>query len=87
MKPLLHKPHMTPRQIYILGRLFIENAALSNGRLIEEMKVDEAVMTNNTKALAKKGYIIKARSAQNDRKVLLSITDLGTTLIREMGVL
>ncbi len=78
-KPHLEKLDLTYTQ-YIVMMVLWEHDSLSVKKLGEYLYLDSGTLTPVLKALEKKGYVSRSRSNQDERVLIVSITDKGKNL-------
>lgn len=81
-KPLLHAFKLTYPQYLVLLVLW-EKDALTVNALGERLFSDSGTLTPLLKRLEKLGFVQRQRSAQDERKVIVSLTNAGKQLQRD----
>lgn len=66
----------------ILYKLF-ERGRLCQMKLQHELKIDQAAITRHLKILEEKGLVTRNRNEENNREVLVQITDAGNDILKE----
>ncbi|EPY03839.1 transcription regulator [Paenibacillus alvei TS-15] len=69
----------------ILHKL-LEMGLLSQIGLQQEMKIDQAAITRHLKILEGKGFVTRNRNEQNNREVIVQITEAGKDILRNCDV-
>lgn len=77
--PHLKKLGLTYTQ-YIAMMVLWENDGIPVGELGEKLRLDSGTLTPLLKKLEKAGYITRSRSSEDERIVLISLTDEGRGL-------
>ncbi|MGU3653375.1 MarR family winged helix-turn-helix transcriptional regulator [Mycolicibacterium sp. A43C] len=83
-KPLLDKVGITYTQYLVIVALWEEDHQTVSG-LGEKLFLESNTLTPILKRLEGAGYLVRERSADDERQVLVSLTDAGRAL-REHGV-
>ena len=83
-KPLLDKVGITYTQYLVIVALWEEDHQTVSG-LGEKLFLESNTLTPILKRLEGAGYLVRERSADDERQVLVSLTDAGRAL-REQGV-
>ena len=78
-KPFLDEIDLTYTQ-YIAMMVLWENDGMSAKELAKKLFLDSGTLTPVLKKLEKKGYISRGRSEEDERTLLLEITDKGNEL-------
>lgn len=63
-----------------------EKGRLSQIGLQQEMKIDQAAITRHLKILQGKGFVTRNRNEQNNREVIVQITEAGKDILRNCDV-
>jgi DNA-binding MarR family transcriptional regulator len=82
----MKEPSLTIEQACILGHLYSSSAAMDFGDLAKIVGVPDSNMTRQLNYLGSNKLIQKARSAADDRKVLVTITETGCKRLHDMGI-
>ncbi|MGG4191995.1 MarR family winged helix-turn-helix transcriptional regulator [Paenibacillus sp. UNC217MF] len=64
----------------------LEMGLLSQIGLQQEMKIDQAAITRHLKILEGKGFVTRNRNEQNNREVIVQITEAGKDILRNCDV-
>lgn len=64
----------------------LEMGLLSQIGLQQEMKIDQAAITRHLKILEGKGFVSRNRNEQNNREVIVQITEAGKDILRNCDV-
>lgn len=64
----------------------LEMGSLSQIGLQQEMKIDQAAITRHLKILEGKGFVTRNRNEQNNREVIVQITEAGKDILRNCDV-
>lgn len=78
-KPFLDEIDLTYTQ-YIAMMVMWENESISVKELGDRLYLDSGTLTPVLKSLEKKGYVSRNRSKEDERVLIVSITDLGLKL-------
>lgn len=78
-KPFLEKLDLTYTQ-YIVMMVLWENRQTNVKELGEKLYLDSGTLTPLLKKLEAKGYLTRNRSAQDERNLLVTVTDRGMAL-------
>jgi DNA-binding MarR family transcriptional regulator len=80
---LIHA-NLTPSQIKVLNILGVANGPKRMSEIAKELGITQASLTETAKKLAKQGYINRARKADDDRVVNVTLTPQGEDLAVEI---
>lgn len=78
-RPLLDKLDLTYTQ-YIAMMVFWENKAVSVKELGQKLFLDSGTLSPMLKSLEKKGYVRRCRSSEDERVLMVEITEEGKAL-------
>ena len=83
----LYEPYFKPLGItytqYIVFLVLWEKQSVSVGELSKRLYLDSGTLTPLLKKLEKEGYVERKRSEQDERMVIVSLTEKGQTLKQE----
>jgi DNA-binding MarR family transcriptional regulator len=82
----MNEPRLAIEDLCILGHLYSMSAAIDFGDLSRLVGGAPSFMSRRTDMLTSLKLIQKARSAKDDRKVLLTITEQGCKRLRDLGI-
>ncbi len=78
----LHEEQISHQAVRILQ--LIEKTNLNNvGHIAEYLKISHNTASEHVKKLVNRGYLIKSRSTQDERKVILQLTKLGEEVLKK----
>lgn len=66
---------------YEMLHTLFERAQLSQIELQQTLKIDQAAITRHLKILEEKNFVVRNRNKQNNREVIVEITDAGISIL------
>ncbi|MBD7945651.1 MULTISPECIES: MarR family winged helix-turn-helix transcriptional regulator [Psychrobacillus] len=66
---------------YEMLHTLFERAQLSQIELQQTLKIDQAAITRHLKILEEKNFVVRNRNKQNNREVIVEITDAGISTL------
>ncbi|TCT02638.1 MarR family winged helix-turn-helix transcriptional regulator [Aquabacter spiritensis] len=85
-KPLLDELGLTYPQYLVLNVLWREDA-LTVGGIAEKLALESSTLTPLLKRLEAAGFVRRTRNPDNERQVVVALTDLGRALKKRAGCL
>lgn len=85
-KPLLDELGLTYPQYLVLNVLWAEDAQ-SVGAIAEKLALESSTLTPLLKRLETSGLVQRTRNPENERQVVVSLTDAGRAMRRQGGCL
>jgi DNA-binding MarR family transcriptional regulator len=85
-KPLLDELGMTYPQYLVLNVLWREDAQ-PVGRIAEQLALESSTLTPLLKRLEAAGFVRRTRNPENERQVVVSLTDAGRAIRSRAGCL
>ena len=85
-KPLLDRMGLTYPQYLVLNLLWREDQQMV-GRLAEQLALEPSTLTPLLKRLEAAGIVRRVRNPQDERQVIVALTEKGATLEREAACL
>jgi DNA-binding MarR family transcriptional regulator len=82
----MNEPALAVEDLCILAHLYSMSAAIDFGDLSRLIGGTPSFMSRRTDMLTNLKLTQKARSAKDDRKVLMTITEAGCKRLRDLGV-
>jgi MarR family transcriptional regulator, organic hydroperoxide resistance regulator len=78
-KPMLDRLDITYPQYLVLSTLW-EGGAMSVGSIAERLALESSTVTPLVKRLEQSGFVARQRNPDDERQVVVSLTDKGTAL-------
>ncbi len=83
----LYTPFLKPLGLtytqYIVFLVLWEHDGIPVNRICEELRLDNGTLTPLLKKLEQEGYVVRSRSGEDERRVLVTLTEKGRKLQRE----